>query len=210
MAHPHRQRATTHQSLASRLLEELAQAAEVGASRFGIVRERRQHHEALDVHGLVAAELLEGREEVRLVQPELRRLLAEVDLDQHRQLPPRLLRPPLEPLGEGDVVDGVHGVEQLGRAPALVALDVPDHVPAQAGRAQVVQSDDLAFGFLDLVLAEVAEAGGEGLAHRFRGLGLADRDEGDLVGRTPGTRRRPGDLLPNGGDAAGDHVTSWA
>src|SRR5439155_7317156 len=62
VAHPHRQRAATHQSLAPRLPEELAQAAEVGASLFGIVRERRQHHEAFDVHGLVVAELLEGRE----------------------------------------------------------------------------------------------------------------------------------------------------
>jgi hypothetical protein len=69
---------------------------------------------------------------------------------------------------------------------------------------------DLAFGFLDLVLAEVAEAGGEGLAHCLRGLGLADGDERDVVGRAPGARRRPGDALPYGGDAAGDHVTSWA
>src|SRR6266704_442227 len=96
-------------------------------------------------------------------------------------------------------------VEEPRRLPRLVGLEMADEVPAQALGGEVGERGRLALGFLDAVLADVAHAGGERLAHGFGRMGLAHGHEGDLARRTAGPRRRPGDALPDGGHAVGDH-----
>ena len=78
-------------------------------------------------------------------------------------------------------------------------------MPAQALRPQVGQRRRLAFRLLDAVLADVPDAGGEGLPHRFRRMGLGHRHQRHVAGRAADPRRRPGDALPDGGHAVGDH-----
>ena len=78
-------------------------------------------------------------------------------------------------------------------------------MPAQTARGEVLERPDLPLRFLHLVLAEVDEPRLERLAHGGRRKGLADRDERHVLGRPARAGRRPGDALPDGGDATGDH-----
>ena len=78
-------------------------------------------------------------------------------------------------------------------------------MPQEPGLSKVGEGRGLRFGLLDPVLTEGADARGEGLADRLRPLGLAHRDEGDGRGVAAGPGRRPGDPLPDGSDAVGDH-----
>ena len=55
---------------------------------------------------------------------------------------------------------------------------------------------DLRLRLLDPVLPEVAHAGGEGSAHRLRGMRLADGDEGDVAGRARKRAPPPGRSAP--------------
>ena len=82
-------------------------------------------------------------------------------------------------------------------------------MPPQAVLAQRGERGHLGLGFLDLVLAEVADPGGEGLAHGVRGMRLADRHQRDVLGAAAGARRRPGDAVPDGGHAVGDHFAGF-
>ena len=114
----------------------------------------------------------------------------------------------LQAARQADVVHGVDPVEKDDRLTGLVGLEVADHVPARA--REVAERRDLGLGLLDLVLAEVPQPGGEGLAHLFGGMGLGHGHERDLV--VPATRAggRPGDPLPDGGHAVSDHFLGSA
>ena len=70
---------------------------------------------------------------------------------------------------------------------------------------QIAKAFDLLLGFLHPVLTELPEPGGESLAHGLGGKRLAYGHEGDVLGPASRARRRPGDALPNGGHAVGDH-----
>ena len=78
-------------------------------------------------------------------------------------------------------------------------------VPAQPLRSEVGQGGDLALRLLDPVLADVTDAGRERLAHGLRRMRLAHGHEGHLARRPADSRRRPGDAVPDGGHAVGDH-----
>ena len=82
---------------------------------------------------------------------------------------------------------------------------MPHEVPAKARGGEVGGGRDLGLRLLHAVLPEVAHAGGEGGPHRVGGMGLADRDQGDVARRTRRAIRRPGDPLPDGGHAVRDH-----
>src|SRR3990172_6520447 len=82
---------------------------------------------------------------------------------------------------------------------------MPHQVPAQSAGSQVVEDGDLGFGLLKPILAEIAKARREGLTHGLGRVGLADGDQGHVLGSPPGASRRPGDPLPDDGDAFGDH-----
>src|SRR5690606_7806105 len=81
-------------------------------------------------------------------------------------------------LGDLQAVHRVHPGEVLGDGPGLVRLDGPDEVPDQV---QVGQLGLLGQGFLQVVLAEVALAGGMCLAYGLRRLGLAHGEQTDCL-----------------------------
>ena len=94
------------------------------------------------------AERLErGRDVVRR-EPALRRLVRDVDLEQHAR--DAVARAALELTGQVEAVDRVDEVEQLERVADLVRLQVADQVP----RNGPAQDLDLVPRLLDPVLAE--------------------------------------------------------
>ena len=184
-----------------------------GPRPLGVVRVGRQHHEPLDAQRGEAAHGLERAQQVVLGQPELRLLVREVDLDEHGQHAPLLRGGAREPLRQGGPVDRVDRVEERGRLLRLVRLEVADEVEAQPGGPQVGELRGLRLRLLDAVLAEVAEAGREGLAHRGGGLGLADADEADAGGVARDTVAGGGDPFAHRLQSCGDQdavFTSWA
>ena len=82
-------------------------------------------------------------------------------------------------------------------------------MPAQALGAQGGEGGDLALRLLDLVLAEVAEPGRERVADGLGGMRLAHRHQRHVLGAAAGARRRPGDAVPDGVDAVGDHFCGF-
>ena len=72
----------------------------------------------------------------------------------------------------------MHPVEVLGDSASLVRLNGADEVPDQG---QVSQFELFAQGFLQVVLAKVAQAGGIGFAQGCGGLGLAHGQQLDAV-----------------------------
>ncbi|MCY1173135.1 hypothetical protein D9M73_132880 [compost metagenome] len=82
----------------------------------------------------------------------------------------------------------------LGDGAGLIRLDRPDEMP---GQRQVGQFDLLAEGFLQVVLAEIGDAGGERLADVGGGLGLAHRQQADARGIAPRSLRRLTDTRAN-------------
>jgi len=67
----------------------------------------------------------------------------------------------------------MHPRKMLGDITRLVRLNGADEVPTQG---QVGQFDLFGAGFLQVVLAKVANPGGMGLTQRGGRLGLADRE----------------------------------
>ena len=113
--------------------------------------------------------------------------------------------PPGQPRAELDAVDRLDEVEERRRAARLVGLQVADEVPAQARPRRGRRGRDLRLGLLDPVLAEVAHAGGEGLANGAPGWVLLTATRVTSPAGARRALRRPGDALPDGGDAIGDH-----
>src|ERR1700759_5122172 len=85
-------------------------------------------------------------------------------------------------------------VKQLCRFSSLVRLK-----PADGGKPEVGMAGQQRrpFGerFLDAILAEVALTGLDQRLYLLDGAALADRDELDVLGRTPRERRRTSDSL---------------
>ena len=80
-----------------------------------------------------------------------------------------------------------------------------DEMEAGAGLAQVLERRYLRLGFLDLVLAELAQPGGERLAYGCGGEGLAHGHELDLRRLATRPRRRPFDPVADVGEALPHH-----
>ena len=85
---------------------------------------------------------------------------------------------------EAHRIDRLNHIEQLGRAVALVGLQVPDEV-----KTGTRQGGWQYFGleFLDIVLAEVPQAKRVGLGDHFGWESFGDGKERDLLAMAPGT-----------------------
>ena len=186
---------------------ERAQPPEERAAPLGVVEVGRQHHQAIDAQARRAAQRLERGEQLRLRR--------------RRTSSPRPRGPP----GRGPAASGRprppsrasrraerrrsrrSGRRRRAPPPAAPCWTAGGRRGASAGRPRARSAErlDLGLGLLHAVLAEVAHAGREGLAHGRRGVRLAHRDEGDLAGGPRRALRRPGDALPDGGHAIRDH-----
>ena len=93
---------------------------------------------------------------------------------------------------------------------ALLRLEVAHQVPAQPRRVQVGQGGHLRLRLLHAVLAEVAQPRREGLADAFGRVRLAHGHQRDLRGLAAGAGGRPGDALPDGSHAFGDHFFGFS
>jgi len=101
---------------------QLAQGAEVGTRRLGIVAERRDRHQAEQLKWVMAED--PSREDPRVLGQHagfLRASRADVDLHEHALPPPRPvpLEEELQPLGDLGPVHGVDDVEARERGPRL-------------------------------------------------------------------------------------------
>ena len=141
------------------LLGQAAQLAEVGARVLGVVRPGGHGHQACQAQVRTSPDGVDESVEPVRRDAALRGLLAEFDLQHH--LHTRACR--TDSRGEFRRVDGLDHLKQLDGAPDLVRLQVTDEMEARVG--QVRQLARLGFEFLDVVLAEVAQAP----AHRPRG-----------------------------------------
>ncbi len=109
-----------------------------------------------------------------------------------------------ELFGQAHRVHGVDGAHQLHDLLGLVALQVPDHVPAKVG--QVRQGGGLLGQLLHVVLAEVPLSRRVGRADRRFRLGLAHRQEAHRARIAPCRARRAFDARVHRRQARGDVV----
>ena len=84
-----------------------------------------------------------------------------------------------QPAGHAQAVDAVHPIEARGDVAGLVGLDPADEVPDQPQIAELVHFGK---GLLEIVFAEIRDAGGGGQPYLFGSLGLGDGDQGDSAG----------------------------
>src|SRR5258705_5688117 len=84
----------------------------------------------------------------------------------------------------------MYQVEASRDDPSLVALQMPDKMPANAGQAR--QLILLLHGFLNAILTDVGKAGVQRRANRFRAKPFGHRDDRD---RLWGTSRKLGPHL---------------
>ena len=85
-------------------------------------------------------------------------------------------------VGQARPVEALDHVGQPHRVARLVGLQPADQVQSHI-RVGVPQLRELARGFLDPVLAEMALPGGQRGLDRLGGVGLGDGDQRDRVGR---------------------------
>lgn len=178
----------------------------------GVGRQHRQRHQPAHTQRAVARQLAdEGRRLVRM-QAVLAGLARSIDLHVHIQRAPLGLQAALQRLGQAHAVERLELGREARHQLGLVGLQMADHRPAQVG--QVGHGLPFPVGLLDLVLAQLAAAGGirhadAGLVHR-----LADRQQphagrvapGPLAGRRhAGPHRRQ--VVLEIGHAVGAGVT---
>ncbi|MNF90444.1 hypothetical protein D3C84_730090 [compost metagenome] len=80
----------------------------------------------------------------------------------------------------------MYPVKVLGNCTSLVRLNGADEVP---GQGQVGQFALFVQGFLQVVLTDIADPGGEGFAHGSGGFGLAHGQQLDGRRLAPGGQR---------------------
>jgi len=89
----------------------------------------------------------------------------------------------VEALGEGEIVNGIDAVEEVGGAAGFIALKMADEVERGV---EIGESGALFLPLLNAIFAEVAKAEGEGGADGFGGESLGDGDKGDVFGLAGG------------------------
>ena len=107
------------------------------------------------------------------------------------------LEPLVEKFGQLRAVERVELSREARQVLRLVALQMADDAPVDG---QVLQQLALAHGFLDLVLAEGADAGGMGEAQNVRRHGLGDGQQPHRSPVAPGPRTGGGDSSLHGGE----------
>ena len=87
-----------------------------------------------------------------------------------------------QPLGDAQAIDAVHPVEAFGDGTGLVGLDGADEMPTQL---QIREAVHFGKGFLQIIFAEIRDAGGGGEADSFGSLRLGNCDQCDRTGVSP-------------------------
>lgn len=157
------------------------------------------------MEALFLTQRFERAEEIPGGKTRLRLFTGEIHLDQSPNGPAALPAQRCEACGEIQAVHGVDEVEERDGLPCFVRLEVADQMPLEAQLSQFLELGDLWGRLLDTILAEKAQARLKRLLDCGSRMGLADGQKRNLLRLSTGARRRPGDPLPNGGDAVGDH-----
>ncbi len=136
----------------------------------------------------------------------LLRLAAHVDLDQHDHgFASQICCPLAQLLSQADRVHGVDRAGELGDELGLVALQMPDHVPAQA--VEIREQTGFLGQFLHVAFAEVALTGRVGGAHVVGGLRLRYREQAHGSGFAAGVQGGVGDAFVQRLETCDDAVT---
>ncbi len=126
------------------------------------------------------------------------RFLADVDLDEARHLPPRLVHRAGERGQQRGAVERVDTVEQRHGIVRLVRLELPDQMEFDS-RKFFAQRGPFALRLLHPVLAEHALAGGDQRADRLGRASLGNRDQRHRVRLAAGDAGGGGDPLADFG-----------
>ena len=102
---------------------------------------------------------------------EFRRIIAGVDLEQHRKFAAELTGGPVEGVEQLLAVDALNAFEMGDGQPRLVRLQMPDEFPAHGGGGQ----DAFSRGFLHAVFADGTEAETSDVFHGGGRVGLGYR-----------------------------------
>ena len=173
-------------ALRNEIVSETTQGGEIGAGVFRVGHRGRQQHQPDHANGRAARRPLRRSATARRRERRAWSLRRPGRLESAD----RALRPPSaaalsRAVTSSAIVHGVNDVEERGSLARLVGLQVSDEMPAQR---QVGGVGDLAFGFLNLVFAEIDLTGWQ----RRRGR---DRRKTSWRRRSGGSRRgrvRPG------------------
>ena len=190
-------------------IAQLAQAAEVRARLLGVVGVGRQDHQPLDAQRLEAAQRLEGREQAaprrgRTWSPRRPGPPGPAPAATRAGLGRRLLEPPAQRARRR-----ASGRRRRAAAAlrALLRLQVADQVPAQARpRAGRPGRAILASASWTLFSPKSRRPAAKASRTASAGWVLLTATRVTSSGARAGARRRPGDALPDGGDALGDHL----
>ena len=140
-----------------------ASARNCARSRADVGGGLRNAHDAAQAQIRQCCDVSRKRERRRRATPLLRRLPADVHLDEHVERPPRRRRAADSRSAICGAVDRFHPVEGRRRGARLVALQRPDQVPRHVG--EIGERGPLVDRFLHVVLAERALARGVHRAH---------------------------------------------
>ncbi len=88
-----------------------------------------------------------------------------------------------QPPRHAEAIHALHPVEALGDGASLVGLDAADEVPVKLQVGKLVHFD---LRLLQIVFAEIRDAGGGGEAHGFGSLSLGNCNQSDRFGVPPG------------------------
>lgn len=159
-----------------RFILQLAQAGEGGVLGGDVLGGFGDRHQAAQAQvGQFRHGGGQGRQFLRSATG-LARLAADVHLQADVQRWQRRRALGGEALGDLQPIHRVHPVEMFGNGFGLVGLDRTDEMP---GQVQVAQFGLLGQGFLQVVLAEIGHAAGEGLADGGGRFGLAHGQQAD-------------------------------
>ena len=157
------------------LIPQAAQQPE-GAAQFRLVGvECRHGHQAAQIERRQREHVVDELRQCRRLDSALLRLRRAIHLQQH-PLPRAGHHPPRDVPREVGPVHRVNQREPARDEPGLAPLHRADEVPANLDAGKRILLLDR---FLHPVLAHVAQAGREGLAHRVGRMRLRDRDDGD-------------------------------
>jgi hypothetical protein len=170
---------------------EFAETGENGADGFGVADVGGHGHEALDAQVGEFPNALEPLPHFAGSETVFGGFAGDVDFEQDGQDPAEFGAAAFEGLGEGQPVDGVDTVKEFNCLADFAALDVADHVPADAVAGR---GDFFARGF-DAVFAEVGDAETNQDADFVNAGGFGHGDEADAGGVASGARRGDGDAF---------------
>ena len=169
------------------LKREFAQAPEIGARQFRVIRPWRHSHEAGEHQVRLRADGRDQAGQVLGAGTGLGLLWRELHFDHDFERTSGLAQAVRQLL----TIDGLDSLKQRGSFGGLVGLQVTDEV--EAGVGQVREFRGLGLEFLDVVLAEIAQAERIGGADGGGREQFRDGDQADIEGSAAGTLRRLAD-----------------